>query len=81
MTADLARGTLLTALAYSLLAPLAAWCLLRWSTDAQLSRAIVVAVAASVAGGAAWKLFHATVGARWFFVGGLAAGLFLLFVR
>jgi mannose/fructose/N-acetylgalactosamine-specific phosphotransferase system component IIC len=81
MTADLARGLLLTALAYSLLAPLSAWCLVHWSTDARLSRAIVVAVAASVAGGAAWKLFHATAGARWFFVGGLAVGFFFLFVR
>ncbi len=81
MTADLVRGALLTAIAYALLAPLAAWCVARWTMDAQLSRAIVVAAAASVAGGAAWKLFHATVGARWFFVSGLAVGLFFLFLR
>jgi len=81
MTADLVRGTVLTAIAYALLAPLAAWCLARWTMDSQLSRAIVVAAAASVAGGAAWKLFHATTGARWFFVSGLAVGLFFLFVR
>jgi PTS system mannose-specific IIC component len=81
MTADLVRGALLTAIAYALLAPLAAWCIARWSPDAQISRAIVVAAAASVAGGAAWKLFHATAGARWFFVSGLAVGLFFLFLR
>jgi len=81
MTADLARGVLLTAIGYALLAPLATWCLARWSIDAQVSRAIVVAAAASVAGGAAWKLFHSTAGARWLFVGGLAVGLFFLFVR
>ena len=81
MTADLLRGVLLTAVAYALLAPLAAWSLARWTMDAQLSRAIVVAAAASVAGGAAWKLFHSTAGARWFFVGGLAVGLCLLFLR
>jgi PTS system mannose-specific IIC component len=81
MTADLARGVLLTAIAYVVLAPLTVWCLARWSIDAQVSRAIVVAAAASVAGGAAWKLFHSTAGARWFFVGGLAVGLFFLFVR
>jgi len=81
MTADLARGVLLTAIGYALLAPLATWCLARWSIDAQVSRDIVVAAAASVAGGAAWKLFHSTAGARWFFVGGLAVGLFFLFVR
>lgn len=81
MTADLVRGAVLTAIAYALLAPLAAWCLARWTMDSRLSRAIVVAAAASVAGGAAWKLFHATAGARWFFVSGLAVGLFFLFLR
>jgi PTS system mannose-specific IIC component len=81
MTADLARGILLTAIAYALLAPLATWCIAHWSVDARFSRAIVVAAAASVAGGAAWKLFHATTGARWFFVSGLAVGLFFLFLR
>src|SRR5215208_1393253 len=38
-------------------------------------------LAASVASAAAWKLFHSTAGARWFFVGGLAVGLFMLFLR
>ena len=37
--------------------------------------------AASVAGGAAWKLFHSTSGARWFFIGGLGVGCFVLFVK
>lgn len=81
MTADLLRGVLLTAIAYAALSPMADWCIKRWSMDARLSRATVVAAAASVAGGAAWKLFHSTAGARWFFVGGLAAGLFFLFLR
>jgi len=81
MTADLVRGTLLTAIAYALLAPIANLSIEHWSTDARVSRAIVVAAAASVAGGAAWKIFHSTVGARWFFFGGLAIGLFLLFVK
>jgi mannose/fructose/N-acetylgalactosamine-specific phosphotransferase system component IIC len=81
MTADLARGFLLTAIAYALLAPLAAFCIARWSVDARLSRSMVVGVAASVAGGAAWKLFHSTNGARWLFLGGLAVGLFMLFAQ
>ena len=34
MTADLARGVLLTAIAYVLLAPLSTWCLARWSIEA-----------------------------------------------
>jgi len=81
MTADLLRGIALTAIAYSLLAPLADFCIRTWMMDARLSRAIAVATAASVAGGAAWKLFHSTAGARWFFVGGLAAGLLFLFMQ
>ncbi len=81
MTADLLRGAALTAIAYALLAPLADFCIRTWVMDARLSRAIAVATAASVAGGAAWKLFHSTVGARWFFIGGLVAGLFFLFLR
>ena len=81
MTADLARGTILTGLAYALLAPAANFCIAHWDLDARLSRSMAVAIAASVAGGAAWKLFHSTLGARWFFVGGLVVGLFLLFLR
>jgi mannose/fructose/N-acetylgalactosamine-specific phosphotransferase system component IIC len=81
MTADLIRGALLTAVAFALLAPVATACINIWSTDIRLSRAIVVATAASVAGGAAWKLFHYTAGALWFFVGGLGLGLFMLFTR
>jgi len=81
MTADLLRGIALTAIAYALLAPLAEFCIRTWTMDARVSRAIAVATAASVAGGAAWKLFHSTAGARWFFIGGLVAGLFFLFLR
>src|SRR5262249_7388197 len=81
MTADLLRGVALTAIAYSLLAPIADFCIRTWTMDARVSRAIAVATAGGVAGGAAWKLFHSTLGARWFFIGGLAAGLFFLFLR
>ena len=81
MTADLARGALLTGLAYALLTPVATACIEVWSMDARLSRAIVVSAAASVAGAAAWKIFHSTAGARWFFFGGLAIGLFILFAE
>jgi hypothetical protein len=41
----------------------------------------VTAVAATVAAAAVWTIFHATPGARWLFVGGLAAGLLLLAIR
>ncbi|HXT15825.1 MAG TPA: PTS sugar transporter subunit IIC [Gemmatimonadaceae bacterium] len=81
MTADFARGALLTAIAYAALAPLSRMCIELWTIDQRDSRAFVVAVAASVAGGAAWKLFHSTAGALWFFGGGLALGLFMMFLR
>lgn len=81
MTADLVRGSVLTALAYAALAPIAGIYIEGWTIDTRISRAIVVAIAASVAGGAAWKIFHSTAGARWFFAGGLAIGLFFLFLR
>lgn len=81
MTSDLVRGVLLTAISYALLSPIGEWCIRRWQMDARLSRATVVALAASVAGGAAWKIFHSTAGARWFFIGGLGVGLSLLFLR
>ena len=81
LTADLVRGMLLTVLAYVLLSPIADATIGLWTTDARLSRSLVVATVASVAAGAAWKLFHSTSGARWFFVGGLGIGLVMLFAK
>lgn len=52
-----------------------------WCLDERHSRAIVVSIAASVTAGAAWKIFHHTEGARWFFLGGLVVGLVLLVTR
>jgi hypothetical protein len=81
IAADFARGGLLSLLAMLTLDPLARAMVALWSLDARLSRAVVVAAAASVAAGAAWKLFHNTPGARWYFAGGLAIGLLLLLAR
>ena len=81
LAADFARGGLLTLIAMLSLEPVSRAVVAVWSLDARLSRAIVVAAAAAVAGGATWKLFHNTPGARWFFAGGLVLGLFLLLVR
>ncbi|HEY4306517.1 MAG TPA: PTS sugar transporter subunit IIC [Gemmatimonadaceae bacterium] len=81
MTADFIRGALLTAIAYAALAPLATMVTAIWSTDAQISRAVVAGLAASVAAGAAWKIFHSTSRALWLFGAGLGVGLFLLFVQ
>lgn len=81
LTADLVRGALLTLIAFVVLSPLADASIGLWLTDARLSRSMVVATVASVAAGAAWKLFHSTAGARWFFVGGLAVGLLMMFAK
>jgi hypothetical protein len=52
-----------------------------WDLDGMTSRSLVVGVAASVAMGAAWKLFHSVPWARWTFIGGLVIGLALLVTR
>jgi PTS system mannose-specific IIC component len=78
LTADLVRGGLLTFVALAVLRPLLDGVLGMWGADARTSRALASAVAATVAAGAAWKLFHSAAGARWFFLGGLALGLALM---
>ena len=81
LTADLARGALLTAIALALLVPAQQHALASWQSDDRLSRAVVAAIAAAVAAGAVWKVFHSTGGARWLFLSGLAGGLLLLAIR
>jgi PTS system mannose-specific IIC component len=81
MTADFLRGALLAALSYGVFASLTRVTLGAWSTDARISRAVVVTVAASVAASAAWKIFHSVSGARWFFLGGLVVGLAIMGTR
>ena len=75
MTADLARGILLTAVSLALLVPLSRAVVALWTVDPRLSRAVVVGLTATVAAGAAWKIFHTTRGARWYFLGGAALAL------
>jgi len=81
LTADLARGGLLTAAMLAIALPAQTFALGAWSSDPRVSRAVVVAVAASVAVGAVWKVVHAAPGARWLLLGGLAVGLALLALR
>ena len=75
MTADLVRGVLLTFVALLLLGPLSQAIVSLWSVDVRLSRAVVVGLAGTVAAGAAWKIFHTTRGARWYFLGGAVLAL------
>jgi mannose/fructose/N-acetylgalactosamine-specific phosphotransferase system component IIC len=78
LSLDLLRGMLLTGVMYIAFTPLVTAVVAVWDMDGMLSRSLVVGVAASVAMGAAWKLFHAVPWARWTFVGGLIVGLLLL---
>lgn len=77
LTADLARGAVLTAIAIAAFEPLNEASLALWTVDARVSRAVAVGTALSVAVAAAWKLFHGSLPARWLFVAGLAAGFAL----
>ena len=79
--ADLLRGFALTVLALGLALPLLHAAADRWAVDQRLSLAVVVGLAATVAGAAVWKLFHAVPRARWLFAGGIAAGLLLVALR
>ena len=78
LTADLVRGALLTGVSLLLLEPLLRAVVSLWSVNPLLSRAVVVGVAATVAAGAAWKIFHTVRGARWYFLGGSVIGLIVL---
>lgn len=78
MTADFVRGAVLTALAYLVLVPTMRGALAAWAFDTRVSRAVAIAIAASVALAAAWKILHATPGARWLFAAGMALGLLVL---
>ena len=81
LTADLLRGAALALIALLVLAPIARGVASLWGVDLEISRAVVVGAAATVAVGAVWKLFHLTPGARWLFIGGLAIGSLLLVLR
>ena len=81
MSLDLLRGMLLTGIAYAAFRPLMGMIIAVWDLDGMVSRSLVVGVAATVAMGAAWKLFHSVPWARWTFVGGLCIGLILLVTR
>ena len=75
LLADFIRGGLLTLAALLAFEPLMHAALGVWGANARYSRAVAIAVVASVASGAVWKLFRVTLGARWYLVAGLALGL------
>lgn len=75
LIADLLRGVLLTAGALAVFAPLQRLALSAWTPGPGPSRAVVAGVAAAVALGAAYKVFHAVPGFAWLFLLGLGAGV------
>ena len=81
LTMDVVRGFLLTWLMLLVARPLSSWAIAHWAVPARESRAVVVAAAATVAAGAAWKVLHGMAGARWFFLGGIALGVLLVAIR
>lgn len=81
MTADLARGALMTAIGVALGAPLLHYAVPRWSVSEPVTLGALMLLAGIVAASATHKVFHAVPGARWYMFGGLAIGAFLLWVN
>lgn len=78
MSLDLVRGAIVTTIAMLIFSPLVRAIVAVWGSESAPSRAVVVIVAAIVAGGALWKVFHSIRHVIWFFVAGLAASTILL---
>jgi hypothetical protein len=81
LTGDLVRAATLTAVAYAVFFPVSRVAVARWAFNDLTSRAVVMTLATAVAASAAWTIFHSARGARWYFAGGLAVGLFVLALR
>lgn len=81
LTMDLLRASLVTALGMIIFSPLVRAIVAVWGSESAPSRAVVVVIAAIVAGGALWKVFHSVRHVLWFFLGGLIASTAFLVVR
>jgi mannose/fructose/N-acetylgalactosamine-specific phosphotransferase system component IIC len=80
MTMDLLRGALVTTLGMIVFSPLVRAIVAIWGSESAPSRAVVVVIAAVVAGGALWKVFHSVRGVLWYFLAGLVVSTLLLAV-
>ncbi len=78
MTADLARGAVMTAIGITIGAPLMRLAIPLWSVSDARTLAVLMALGGIVAMSAIHKVFHTVPGARWFLLGGLAIGTLLL---
>ncbi len=81
MSMDLLRAGLVTVIAMLIFAPLVGAIVAIWGSDSAPSSAVVVIIAAIVAGGALWKVFHSVRHVLWFFLAGLLVGTALLVTR
>lgn len=81
LTADFVRGGLVALVAMLLFRWLAPTIVAVWNPGAVYSQAIVVAIAAVVAAGAVWKIFHSIPRAALFFLAGLVVSMSLLVAR
>lgn len=81
MSLDLLRGAIVTTIAMLILSPLVRAIVAVWGSESAPSRAVVVIVAAIVAGGALWKVFHSIRHVIWFFLAGLAVSTIFLATR
>ena len=81
MSMDLLRGGLVTITAMMIFAPLVRAIVAVWGSDSAPSRAVVVVIAAMVAGGALWKVFHSVRYVLWFLLAGLLVWTGLLVAR
>jgi PTS system mannose-specific IIC component len=81
LTMDLLRAALVTTLGMIVFSPLVQAIVAIWGSDSAPSRAVVVVIAAIVAGGAMWKVFHSVRHVLWYFLGGLIASTAFLAVR
>jgi PTS system mannose-specific IIC component len=81
MSMDLLRAGLVTLVAMMIFGSLVRAIVAVWGSDSAPSRAVVVVIAAIVAGGALWKVFHSVRWVLWFFLAGLLTWALLLMVR
>jgi PTS system mannose-specific IIC component len=81
MSMDLLRGGLVTITAMMIFAPLVRAIVAVWGSDSAPSRAVVVVIAAMVAGGALWKVFHSVRYVLWFLLAGLVVWAGLMVAR
>ena len=81
LTGDLIRGGLVTLVAMLVFKPLVPAIVSVWHSNMMYSRALVIALAAAVAGGAVWKIFHGISHARKLFLVGFVVGITVIVIR